>query len=262
MKRTLVFSLVAAAASLAAFSDLRAEERALPKGYLYFAPSAGAAGANRARQVAADRPALNQPATVAQSTTPAVASSPRVSAVRPVSWGPRAAIRSVYPSALYAQYGAPASGYPANPNPGTYYQTNPYLYSYAGRSTGDCYSSSAYNSGYYGSGCYQSNSCCRTSRRLCSPFGGLFRGCGSGCYAPQAAPCQTTCYADPCSSMRGGSSYAPPAYGTPTMAPTPAPSAPVNSDGTVAPPQPVETKVAPSPQARNLPRWARLPSGA
>jgi hypothetical protein len=207
-------------------------------------------------------------------------------AARPVSYGIRSGLGSMYPAAIFGQTG-PAPSQPAMTYPpsagaqGLPADINQQKYAYASRCNG-CYggetyyspgyssygySSPIYNSGYYTSGCYQSNACCRTSRRFCTPFGGMFRGCGCSCYSPPPPPCPTTCYVDPCyGPMGGGAYYAPPAYGTPTPMPsTPAPStttppAPGNIDN--GPPQPIEKKVTPEPQANLSPRIPGLPPDA
>ncbi len=213
-------------------------------------------------------------------------------AARPVSYGLRTSIGSMYPGAIFGQTG-PAPSQPAMTYPPSAGATgalpadmNSQKYAYASRCDGcnggvayyspaygganyygPAYSygySPVYNSGYYTSGCYQANACCRTSRRCCTPFGGMFRGCGCSCYSPPPPPCPTTCYVDPCYGPTGGATYySPPASGTPTPAPstkTPAPPAPSNLDDSS--PQPVEKKVTPEPQANLFPRIPGLPPDA
>src|SRR5258708_27791006 len=119
-------------------------------------------------------------------------------------------------------YDAPAAAAPVTST------INPYKYAYAGRSdAGYCYGS-AYNSGYYLSGCFRSNACCRASRRLCTPFGGMSYGCTSGCYISQTPACPTTCAYGYSPS---GNKIFPPALWTPapvslTAPPSPAPPNP------------------------------------
>lgn len=232
--------------------------------------------ANPVSQRPPDVPWSNRATPVSRPTASAVpvSQSGQQVVVRPVTYGMRVGLGSMYPAAIFGQTA------PSSPQPGTSYPAaggaapgypmsiNPEKYSYASRSNGACCDgtgySPVYNSGYYTSGCYQSNACCRTSRRQCTLFGGLFRGCGSGCYSPPPPPCSTTCYADPCSAPMGGTYYAPPAYGTPTPIPstTPTPPAPGNPVENVAPPQPIEKKVTPEPQAKLSPRIPGLPPDA
>jgi len=222
-----------------------------------------------AREPVAARP-VSQPTS---SALPVARSGQPV--VRPVSYGVRYSLGSMYPASIYGQTAQantqPGTGYPAASGAAPGYPTsiNPEKYSYASRSNGACCDGTAYspiyNSGYYTSGCYESNACCRTSRRQCTLFGGLFRGCGCSCYSPPPPPCPTTCYVDPCYGPMGGATYyAPPAYGTPTPVPTtkPAPPAPGNPIDNAAPPQPIEKKVTPAPQANLSPRIPGLPPDA
>jgi len=229
---------------------------------------------------------------------------------RPVSWGVRYGVGVGYPSSLFGQVTAPldpqqpapATSQPATPayaqpnyGNGSMYQGTPAttpvtgyssIYGYAGRFYGPYYGygpsyysyggmggwGTPYNAGYYGSGCYMGNSCCRASQRYCTPFGGMFRGCGGGCYIPTPPPCPTTCaYADPCGPVTGA-----PGVVTPAPAPAGAPQtydAPSPAPSNVAPPTPqppatqdpvtpVEKKVTPAPQARNFPRIPVLPPDA
>lgn len=217
---------------------------------------------------------------------------------RPVSWGVRYGVTgSGYPASLFGQLTAPVAPQPApaasqptpayaQPNYGNYgsmYQGTPNtapvvgyssIYGYAGRFYGPYYGygpsyysyggmggwGTPYNAGYYGSGCYTGNACCRASQRYCTPFGGMFRGCGSGCYLPTPAACPTACaYVDPCGPVTGAptaipQSPTPQTYDTPLPAPSntapPTPQPPDAQD----PATPVEKKVTPAPQARNFPR--------
>jgi len=221
-----------------------------------------------------EEPSANRSSAVAQSRASAVPVSQygRPFYARPVTYGARYGLGSMYPAAIYGQAPAgsqPNMNYPPSPTPaqGNGANINPGKLASASRSDG-CYDnmtyySPAYNSGYYTSGCYQSNACCRTSRRQCTLFGGMFRGCGCSCYSPPSPPCPTTCYADPCYAPMG-TNYAPPAYGTPTPAPstTPSPPAPANPVDDVAPPQPIQKKVTPEPQAKLSPRIPGLPPDA
>ncbi|MGE5193011.1 MAG: hypothetical protein ACM3U2_10955, partial [Deltaproteobacteria bacterium] len=188
---------------------------------------------------------------------------------RPVSWGSRLAVAYVYPTAAYGQYvqapGEPAAESRAMNSGATSYPEgiNPYKYSYVSRGMGGYYYASAYNSGYYTTGCYQTNACCRCSRRRCTLFGGMGYGCGPGCYTTIPAPCATACA--PINPY--GNSIAPPAYGTPTPTPsaappTPAPPTPAPGTDNAAPPQPIEKKVTPAPQANLFPRIPGLPPDA
>jgi hypothetical protein len=143
---------------------------------------------------------------------------------------------------------------------GPYYGYGPSYYSYGG-----AYGwGTPYNAGYYGSGCYTGNACCRASQRYCTPFGGMFRGCGSGCYLPTPAPCPTACaYVDPCGPVTGSPVVTPPAADA-TPLPSPSNTAPPTPQPPDAqdPATPVEKKVTPAPQARNFPRIPGLPPDA
>jgi hypothetical protein len=186
--------------------------------------------------------------------------------LRPASWGSRLAVAYVYPTAAYGQYvqapGEPpadsqimngsSSSYPAG--------INPYKYAYPPGGGAGYYYASVYSSGYYTSGCYEINACCRCCRRRCTLFGGMAYGCGPGCYTSIPAPCPTAC-------AYGGYMISPPAYGTPTPAPataptTPAPPTPAPGTDDGAPPQPIEKKVTPAPQANVFPRIPGLPPDA
>lgn len=252
--------------------------------------------------------AAPQAAPATALVTPAVPYGYAVPA-RPVSWGVRYGVVGYgYPTSLFGQLTAPAAqpmpapaGQPltpayAQPNygNGSMYQGTPNttpvtgyssIYGYAGRFYGPYYGygpsyysyggsygwGSPYNAGYYGSGCYTGNACCRASQRYCTPFGGMFRGCGSGCYLPTPAPCPTACaYVDPCGPVTGSPTVAPPTpqtYDNPTQGPpnTPpsntAPPTPQPPDAQ-DPATPVEKKVTPAPQARTFPRIPGLPPDA
>jgi len=202
----------------------------------------------------------------AGSTSPAPRNGQQVAA-RPVS---RFGFGSMYP-AIYGQTAPPASQpsmtYPPSAGAqGMPADLNSQKYAYASPGSGCCNGMaycSPYNSGYYTSGCYEWNACCRTCRRPCTPFGGMFRGCGCSCYSPPPPPCPTTCYVDPCYGPTG-TYYAPPAYGSPTVVPAkPAPPpAPSNPDDNENPPQPIEKKVTPEPQAKLSPGIPGLPPDA
>jgi hypothetical protein len=224
----------------------------------------------------------SQPPAEGQYPPRAIPVSQRNFAARPVSYGSRWSTGSIFPGAVFGQTG-PAPSQPAMTYPpsagaqGLPADINSQKYGYAARSNGGYdgvtyyspgpgygYYSPVYNSGYYTSGCYEANACCRTSRRYCTPFGGMFRGCGCACYSPPPPPCPTTCYLDPCYGPMGGPTYySPPASGSPTPAPaakpqtppTPNPPAPSKLDD----PQPVEKKVTPEPQANLSPRAPRIP---
>ena len=125
------------------------------------------------------------PAPLGDSRTPLAArpvSQPTGSAVpvagngqhvvaRPVTYGIRYGLGSMYPASIYGQTAPanaqPGSGYSAASGaaPGYPMSINPDKYSYASRSSGAYYDgtgySPVYNSGYYTSGCYESNACCR-----------------------------------------------------------------------------------------------------
>jgi hypothetical protein len=136
--------------------------------------------------------------------------------------------------------------------PGAYYGYGPQYYGYGG----SCGWGSSYNSPYYNSGCYSANACCRAPRRLCTPFGGMAYGCGSGCYVVTPPTCPTTC--DPSGAPAVGPGVAPPTY-SPGAQPQPMPPTPQPLD-TPAPPQPL---VKPAPQASNsppVPIFPRIPN--
>jgi hypothetical protein len=271
MKRTPAFCLLAATIGLAAGSAVRAEDDAPQWSYRY-TPVTGSGTTYRVQPVSGVQPVARraiyapQPAVRSQTALPPVGQQV---VLRPVSWGTRASVAYVYPTAVYGQYvqapGQPAADVQAVYGGSTTYPAgiNPNKYAYAAPSTGGYYYASAYNSGYYTTGCYQANACCRCSRRRCTLFGGMGYGCGSGCYTAIPAPCPTTCaYVDPC-----GTTVAPPAYGTPTPIPSTSPAAPnpptpAPSAENVAPPQPIEKKVTPSPQANLFPRIPGLPPDA
>ena len=249
--------------------------------------------------------------------TPAVPYGYAVPA-RPVSWGARYSVGTGYPASLFGQLTAPTYAQPtptpaplAQPMTPAYAQPNygngsmymgtasttpvtgySSIYGYAGRFYGPYYGygpsyygyggaggwGTPYNSGYYGSGCYSANACCRASRRYCTPFGGMFRGCGSGCYLPTPAACPTACaYSNPCGQMTGSLTPVPQTYDSPTLTPSntapsntgranpaptynPAPPTPAPPDADA--PTPVEKKVTPAPQAKNYPRFPNLPPDA
>lgn len=246
---------------------------------------------------------VTRTAPVAAYATPAVPYGYAVP-TRPVSWGARYGISGGYPASLFGQVTAPAAAQPtapayaqpatpayAQPNygNGSMYQGTPSMapvtgyssiYGYAGRFYGPYYGygpsyygyggacgwGTPYNAGYYGSGCYTGNACCRASQRYCTPFGGMFRGCGSGCYLPTPAPCPTACaYVDPCGPVTGAPApvAAPQTYDQNSPAPSnntapPTPQPPDAAD----PATPVEKKVTPAPQARIFPRIPGLPPDA
>ena len=270
MKRHLAFCLVAAAASVAGAPALRAEDKPAPRGYLYFTPAKGSGTRYRYQPVSDTQPARGQAMALSQQAAPAYSAPlPPVGqqvVLRPASWGSRVAVAYVYPTAAYGQYvqapGEPGPEYQATNGGTASYPAgiNPYKYSYAGRGVGNYYYASVYNSGYYASGCYQANACCRCSRRRCTLFGGMGYGCGPGCYTAIPAPCPTAC-------AYGGNMIAPPAYGTPTPAPSATPPAavpptPAPATEDAAPPQPIEKKVTPAPQANLFPRIPGLPPDA
>lgn len=223
---------------------------------------------------------------------------------RPVSWGVRYGVGAGYPASLFGQVTAPPAAQPvpapsqpqtpayAQPNygNGSMYQGTPSttpvtgyssIYGYAGRFYGPYYGygpsyysyggmggwGTPYNSGYYTSGCNSANDCCRASQRYCTPFGGMFRGCGCGCYIPNPPPCPTACATvDPCGPVTGAPAPAPSAapqtYDSPVQPPSnaapPSPQPPATQD----PVTPVEKRVTPAPQARNFPRIPDLPPDA
>ena len=245
-------------------------------------------------------------APVTASVAPAVQKGYAV-VPRPVSWGVRYGVGTGYPATLFGQVTAPPTAQPmpapmtqprrpayaqADYGPAPMYQGTPSttpvtgyssIYGYAGRFYGPYYGygpsyyayggacgwGTPYNAGYYGSGCYMENACCRASVRYCTPFGGMFRGCGSGCYLPTPPPCPTTCaYVDPCGPFTGSRSSSPtpsvsrPPYDTPSPGPTnAAPPTPAPPD-TDEPATPVEKAVTPDPQAGNFPRIPDLPPDA
>jgi hypothetical protein len=285
MKRFYRLCLLTTVISLAGSSALQAEDSVGLSRTPYVSPALTPDVLYRLRRIDARRLAAARAAALAQATAndvrPAVAPVVRPAAaaqpapavrpapvIRPVSWGVRMGALSAYPAAVYGQTQSPAPPMPpASTAQGSYdapaaapatSTINPYKYAYAGRAdAGSCYGS-AYTSGYYLSGCYRTNACCRASRRLCTPCGGMCLGCTPGCYIAQTPPCPTTCaYGYPAT----GTTSAPPAYGTPTPVPstTPSPPAPANPD---APPQPIERKVTPAPQANLFPRIPGLPPGA
>ena len=307
MPRHLAINLTVLATSLMVGAVARAGDPQPQRGYFYFPPVQSAGPAYRARALG-QQPQAGAAVRTAPATafaTPAVPAGYAVPS-RPVTWGVRYGVGYGYPASLFGQVPGSAAGQPlpppnAQPLTPAYAQPNygngsmflgtasmapvtgsSSIYGYAGRFYGPYYGygpsyygyggsggwGSAYNAGYYGSGCYTGNAGCRASRRFCTPFGGMFRGCGSGCYAPTPAPCPTACaYTDPCGPMTGYPSAAPPAYGTPL--PSPSNTGPSN----VAPPMPappdaqypaapVEKRVTPAPQARNFPRIPNLPPDA
>jgi|SRR5579872_2184186 len=276
MKRTCIVSLMGVAIGLAVGSPVRADDTFIKPRYLYFPARSDSGAASQAQSGDRDRSQANRtavsatPAQTAEAkpVAPSAAPSGQPVRARPISWGLRHRMGSAYAAANLGQTASSPAPTPAYGSLG-YSASSPgaaanapmagpsYKYSYAGR--GPYYYGTAYNSGYYASGCYVSNACCRASRRYWTPFGGMCHGWGSGCYAPPAPPCPTTCaYTDPC---YGG--YAAPAYGTPTPVPTtapPPPAAPQNYDN--PPPEPVEKKVTPAPQASRSPRIPGLPPDA
>ena len=275
MKRTWAACFLTAATSFAAIPLVSADDAVPARGFLSSAGRVNSRSSGRPGQIPAER----QVATSAAAKNPQPAPATRATAsrsqsiyARPVAWGLRFGVGYAYPASAigqtvqslpaYAQpgYGTPSiSGAPAANPPGGYSDK----YAYAGRTYSAGSFSSAYNSGYYTSGCYYSNACCRASRRLCTPFGGMTRGHGSGCYVPTPPPCPTACaYSIPSYPRAGGGTYAPPAYGTPTPVPSSQPVAPPAPADTIAPPQPVEKKVTPAPQANIFPRIPGLPPDA
>jgi hypothetical protein len=258
------------------------------------------------RAVPAQPYATRVPATSAYST----AAVPYGYAVpsRPVSWGARYGVGAGYPASLFGQVTSPVNPQQTSPAPnqpqtpayaqpnygnGSMYLGTPSttpvtgyssIYGYAGRFYGPYYGygpsyysyggmggwGTPYNAGYYGSGCYMGNACCRASRRYCTPFGGMFMGCGGGCYIPTPPPCPTACaYVDPCGPVTGTPvpsvptpSAAPQTYDTPLPSPSnatpPAPQPP----GADEPATPIDKKVTPAPQAKNFPRIPNLPPDA
>jgi hypothetical protein len=273
MKRVPVICLAVIAMSALALPELRAQEKTPPRGYINYTPANGSGVTYRFLAPSRDQPTTRQ----AIYNSPQAAASQRGMlpavgqqvVVRPVSWGARTVVAYVYPSAAYGQY-VQAPGQPpadAQPSyggaPGTYPGgINPYKYSYAGSNMGGYAYAPVYNSGYYTSGCYEANACCRCCRRRCTLFGGMAYGCGAGCYTTIPAACPTACaYAAPYGTM-----IAPPANGAPTPAPSAAPPtstpptpAPLDEN---APPQPIEKKVSPAPQANLFPRIPGLPPDA
>jgi len=253
------------------------------------------------------QPQANATARTGSATALATPAVPKGYAVpsRPVTWGVRYGVGYGYPASLFGQVTAPANAQPAAPvaqpmtpayaqpnyGTGSMYLGTPStvpvtgyssIYGYAGRFYGPYYGygpsyygyagaggwGTPYNAGYYGSGCYSGNACCRASTRYCTPFGGLFRGCGSGCYLPTPAACPTACaYTDPCGPVTGPPSATPRAYGTPLPGPpstdpsNAAPPTPEPPDA-LEPAAPVEKKVTPAPQAGKFPRIPGLPPDA
>jgi hypothetical protein len=264
MKRTMTFCLAATVASLAIVPILHGEENLPPRGYRYFTPANGSRTTYRYQPVSGTQPVVRPTAATVQAPTLPPVGQQVV--LRPVSWGSRLAVAFVYPTAVYGQY-VQAPGQPATPSyDGPYSGSsgiNPDKYSYAGRGPGNYYYASAYNSGFYTTGCYEANACCRCCRRRCTLFGGMAYGCGPGCYTSIPLPCSTACaYGVPY-----GSPAAPPANGTPTPAPstappTPAPPTPAPGADDGAPPQPIEKKVTPAPQANLFPQIPGLPPDA
>ena len=153
---------------------------------------------------------------------------------------------------------SPIYGYAGRFN-GPYYGYGPQYYGYGGCNGWG----SGYNSPYYTAGYYGANACCRSSRRLCTPFGGMALGCGSGCYVATPPPCPTLC--DPCNTSAAGPGYAPqpmiapPASG---IQPQPQPLPPTPQPPTETPPPP-QPSVKPAPQASLFPRvpiYPRIPN--
>ena len=270
--------LVAVPAARAGELRARREYRRLARAAAGSAPAPAPAPVPAVERTAVTPPAANSSGPVQRRVV--VVSAPRardVLAVRPINW--RAGYGYAYPPLLFGQYQQPApintqaarapaiqgpppydpqttAGAPAEPimaAPG-------YKYSYSGRYPGAYAWSSAYNSGYYTGGCYSVNACCRASRRYCTPFGGMFRGWGRGCYVAQAQACPTNCQMGPVPNQ-----VSPPAYGTPTPIPATAPQSPTPtpaSPPTPAPPEPVEKKVRPEPQASTFPKLPSFPPDA
>lgn len=282
MKRSIALSLAAAAVGLAVVPSLFAEDKAPQRSYLYFAPSSSSGTTYRYRPVETPRPKEQVPmrgtavsqqkaaTPVSASAAPAPRAGQQVVVLRPVSWGLRSGLGSFYPMAIFGQV-TPIEQQPASGTPAAPYASgiNPNKYAYASRNDAGMYYSSAYNSGYYASGCYETNACCRCSRRKCTLFGGMFRGCGSGCYTVVPPPCPTACavqlyYAPPAGTPNYGPPASTPAYGpaTPPTPPNPTPPTPGTPDDNASPPQPIEKKVTPAPQARLLPRIPGLPPDA
>jgi len=276
MKRSLI---LAAACCLIVVLTAGAGERPLKRDNRSLARGPAAPAAAQAPASPAERPA---PATSVPGSAPrrvVVVTAPRardVLGVRPVGWRARHALGYAYPPLMIGQYDQPpidsrSATAPAPQGPPMYDpQTTVnapaatlgpapgYKYGYAGRYPGAYAWSSAYNSGYYTAGCYGVNACCRASRRYCTPFGGMFRGCGPGCYVAQVPPCPTNCQMGPVINAA-----APPAYGTPTPVPSTAPQVPTPATPpSPAPPQPVEKKVTPAPQASVSPKLPSLPPDA
>lgn len=208
------------------------------------------------------------PQEVAQGASPGAPPSPGYGPAGPGA--PQAGVGNVpTPGSNPAQYGnapppaaagglSPIYAYSGRYN-GPYYGNGMQYYGYGGC----CGWGSPYNSLYYNSGCYGVNACCRSSRRFCTPFGGMGFGCGSGCYAMTPPPCPTVC--DPCygSAVVPGPGVAPPTY-VPQQGggaqPQPMPPTPEPPGDTPPPPQP---SVKPAPQASNfrrVPIFPRIPS--
>jgi hypothetical protein len=300
MRQTAV-NFTVLATSLMFGAVARAADPQPQRGYFYFPPVKDSSFGYRARSLGPSQD--QQQARAVPRTALAAPAVPVGYAVpsRPVTWGVRYGVGYGYPASLFGQVPTPANGQPlpppnarpmtpayaqANYGSGSMYLGTPgtapvtgysSIYGYAGRFYGPYYGygpsyyayggacgwGTPYNAGYYGSGCYGVNASCRASQRYCTPFGGMFRGCGSGCYLPTPAACPTVCaYTDPCGPMTGNPSATPPAYGTPLPAPSnTAPPTPAPPDAQ-EPPTPVEKKVTPAPQAGNFPRIPNLPPDA
>ena len=279
IRRTIAIALVAILTKLAAVTPLAADENPRQDGNPRYLPGGRGATADR-RPLWARRmsPVSQQKTATPSAETPR---ETRKAAVRPVTYGVRFSLGSMYPVAILGQTAQaspqPGAAYPAAPgaSPGSASNINPEKYSFGGR-TGVPYScnmgnSPVYLSGYYTTGCYQTNACCRCSRRTCTTFGGMFRGCGPCCYSPPPPACPATCYGNAGYAPMGGVNYyAPPANGTPTPAPatrpapTPAPTspAPAQTLQDVEPPQPIERKGDSEPQAQLFPQIPGLPPDA
>jgi hypothetical protein len=210
--------------------------------------------------------------TVGSSSSVRPAVGNRLPASLFVQYGPVGGAQPAAPGATSAPAGqvpmssaAPAPGgissiyaYSGRPY-GPYYANAVQFYSYGG----NCGWGSPYNSIYYNSGCYLDNACCRSSRRLCTPFGGMGYGCGPGCYVATSPLCPTGC--DRYGTMSPSPSIAPPTYAPPPAGnmqpqakpqPQPMPPVPQPPVETPDPPQPLEKE---DPQASNSPRVPVLP---
>src|SRR5262249_38508240 len=169
MKRFSVFCVAVVATSALALPELRAQEKAPPRGYIYYTPVNGSGTTYRFLAPSRDEPTTRRAIYVPEQTAPAQRSEAapvrqRV-VVRPVRWGSRALAAYLYPTVAYGQY-VQAPGQPAADAQGAYGGTatypagvNPYKYSYPASDPGGYYYASVYNSGYYTSGCYQANAC-------------------------------------------------------------------------------------------------------